>query len=503
MPSLLLASRIAALLFLLPLAVSHAVARFDTAEIVLRSQRAYNGASGSPNPFTDVTLTAHVTSPGGRKFTVDGFFDGNGGRGGVSGQRGNVFKFRVYADERGTWRWRTRSNNPSLNGKTGTFQCAGRLPGVFGKGAIIKNRAHPHSFKYQIGEPVYLIGKFLDVAAPRPIQYSHTLFSESLTEADREAMLDRHAGMRLNKMSVYLANRGDYGGKVPTTPWLGTAANNDKQRFDLARWRLFERWVLRMRGAGIAAHLWFFADDSGFGDLPDADRKRLIRYAMARLSGYSNTMFTVALEWQEGWSPDEVHSTASYVHQVNPWRRLSSVHGTTGNFAFHDAPWADYIQIQSGNGATHPRVHEMGLANRRADKPLINEEFGLGAETTENRRKAWAAFMAGSGGLGTGAFLQHLSRFASLVDFERMSPSDSLVRSGRAYGLAEADRAYVFYLYDGGAVTVDLAGANGTFAAEWYDPRTGAFQGAPAASGGGQRTFTAPAGGDWILYLHR
>lgn len=499
MPSLLLASRIAALLFLLPFAASHAVARFDTAEIVLRSGRPYNGASGSPNPFTEVTLTARVTSPRGRIFLVDGFFDGDG----MGGQRGDVFKFRVYADERGTWRWGTTSNNPSLNGKTGTFQCAGRLPGVFGKGAIVENRAHPSTFKYQVGEPVYLIGKFLDVAAPQPIQYSHTLFSQSLTDADREAMLDRHAGMRLNKMSVYLANRGDYGGKVPTTPWLGTAANNDKQRFDLARWRLFERWVLRMRDAGIAAHLWFFADDSGFGDLPDADRKRLIRYAMARLSGFSNTLFTVALEWQEGWSPDEVQSTARYVHQVNPWRRLVSVHGTSGDFKFPDAPWADYIQIQPGNGASHPRVHDAGLANRRADKPLINEEFGLGAETTENRQKAWAAFMAGSAGLGTGAFLQQLSRFVALIDFERMSPADSLVRSGKAYGLAEADRAYVFYLSNGGAVTVDLSAATGTFAAEWYDPRTGSFQSAPAATGGGTRSFTAPASGDWVLSLHR
>lgn len=499
MPTLRLASRIAALLFLLPLAVSHAVARFDTAEIVLRSSRPYNGASGSPNPFTDVTLTARVTSPRGRVILVEGFFDGNGN----GGQRGNVFKFRVSADERGTWRWRTRSNNPSLHGKTGTFQCAGRLPGMFGNGALIENRAHPNTFKYQVGPPVYLVGKFLDVAAPPPIQYSHTLFSESLSEADRQAMLDRHAGMRPNKMSVYLANRGDYGGRVPTTPWVGTAASNDRQRFDLARWRMFERWVLRLRGAGIAAHLWFFADDSGFGDLPDADRKRLIRYAMARLSGYSNTMFTVALEWQEGWSPDEVESTTRYVHQVNPWRRLVSVHGTTGNFAFPDAPWADYIQLQSGNGVSHPRVHDMGLANRRADKPLINEEFGLGAETTENRQKAWAAFMAGSAGLGTGAFLQHLSRFAALVDFERMSPADSLVRSGRAYALAEADRAYVFYLFDGGTVKVDLSGATGTFLADWYDPRTGAFQGAPAANGGSQPTFTAPAGGDWVLFLHR
>ena len=75
------------------------------------------------------------------------------------------------------------------------------------------------------------------------------MLSERLGDGDREALLARHLGMRLNKIDVYLANRGDYGG-VATTPWLGTAAANDKRRFDLARWRTYERWVERMRDAG-------------------------------------------------------------------------------------------------------------------------------------------------------------------------------------------------------------------------------------------------------------
>lgn len=494
-----LASRLAALLFLLPFSIGHAVVRFDTAEIVLRADRTFNGATGTPNPFTDVTLTAQVTSPGGRTFTVDGFFDGDG----LSGQSGNVFKVRIYADELGTWSWRTTSNNAGLNAKSGTFSCSGTLAGAFGKGPIVENPAKPRTFMYQYGEPVYVIGKFLDVAAPSPIQYSHTMFAESLTDVNRQAMLDRHLGMRLNKMAVYLANRGDYAG-VSTTPWIGTAASNDKLRFDLARWRMFERWVVRMRDAGMAAQLWFFADDSAFGDLPDADRKRLIRYGMARLSGYVNTLFTLALEWQEGWTTTEVNTYASYLHQWNPWARNLSVLGTPGNFSFPTAAWADYMQTQPGNGTGYAQVHSAALYNRGlAAKPLIVEEFATGAESLGNRQKAWAAFMAGPAGSGTGAFLQHLSRFASLVDFELMSPSDSLVVSGGAYGLAESNRAYVFYLYNGGTVTVDLSAATGLFIAEWYDPRTGAFQTASAATGGARWTYTAPASGDWVLYLHR
>jgi hypothetical protein len=491
----------AVLMLVLALATARAgtaVARFDTAEVILRSTASFNANSGTPNPFTTVDLTARVTAPSGRVYTVDGFFDGDGAGGAI----GNVFKFRVSADELGTWRWTTTSNTAGLNGLSGTFSCSGTLTGVFGKGPVVENPSRPRTFKYQHGEPVYLIGKFLDTAAPAPIQFSHALLSEKLTEANRQAMLSRHMGMKLNKMNVYLANVGDYS-SLSTTPWVGTAGSSNKQRFDLARWRMFDQWVVRLRNAGLVAHLWFFADDSSFGNLSDADRRLLIKYAMARHSGYVNTMFILALEWQESLTAAEVGADMGYLHGKNPWARLASVHGLTGDFSFPSAAWADYLDTQAGNAVGYAAVHAHGLKNRGlAAKPLIQEEFGLGAEDTGHRQKAWAAFTAGAAGSGTGSFLAHLSRFASEVDFERMDPADSLALSGNAYVLAEKGRSYVVYLYNGGTVRVDLRNVTGTFAVRWFDPRTGTWRDAGSVGGGQERSFTAPAAGDWTLYLN-
>lgn len=487
------------LLFVFLPAAGHAVARFDTAEIVLRADRAFDGLSGTPNPFTDVQLTARVTSPSGKSYTVPGFFDGDG----LAGSSGDVFKVRIFLDETGTWTWRTVSTNAGLNRKSGTISCSGTLAGPFGQGPLVENPNFPRSFKYQYGPAVYVLGKFLDRDAPEPLQYSHTLLSEKLTDAHRQAMLDRHLGMGLNKMAIYLANRGDYAG-VSTTPWLGTAQDNDKRRFDLARWRMFERWVVRLRDAGLSAQLWYFADDSRFGDLPAPDRQRLIRYAMARLSGYVNTWFGLALEWQEGWTAVEVAATASYLQGQNPWARLVSVMGTPGDFAFPDATWADYMQLQVGNGATPAQVHAMTIKNRGlAAKPLVVEEFALGAENPINRQKTWTAFVSGGAGSGTGAFLKPLSQLVARVPFQRMRPLDSLVTAGAAHALAQSGKVYVFYLYNGGTVTVDLRAATGTLIVEWYDPRTGTTRTAPTTPGGGTSTFTAPTGEDWVLYLHR
>ncbi|MCD6498243.1 MAG: DUF5060 domain-containing protein [Deltaproteobacteria bacterium] len=474
------------------------VLRYDTYEVTLQASQGYNGTSGSPNPFTEVDLTATVTAPDNRTIQVEGFYDGDG----AGGNNGQVFKIRIFADQPGQWSYVTHSTADSgLDGQTGQFCVQGTLAGRFGAGPVLVNPAHPHTFMLANGDPIYLIGKFLDVAAPDPIKFSHTMFSEHLSDADRQAMLDRHVGMGLNKINVYLANRGDYGG-VSTTPWVGDAGNNDKSHFDLGRWHMYDEWGRKIRDAGLVAQFWFFADDSDFGPMSDADKQRLIRYGMARMSGYANTMFTLCLEWEEGWSPQAVNTNARFLQQHNPWARLVSVHGQTGDFDYPNEAWANYMDIQSGNDASPSTVHAMGLHNRGlADKPLINEEFGLGDENDDLRRRAWAAFTAGAGGSGTGAFLQHLAAFTTIAPFELMDPHDELVTSGSGYCLAAPGTAYVVYLINGGQITLDLSAASGAMNVTWFDPRTGSQTNGGTVTGGSVQSFSAPGAGDWTLLV--
>lgn len=488
---------VAAAVFLAALPLRADVLRYDTTDVVLHSGQSFDSRAGSPNPFIDVTLGAQVTAPSGKVYTVDGFFDGNGS----GGPAGNVFKIRISPDEEGLWRWTTSSNRPDLHGKSGSFECSGTLPGVFGDGPIVIGSDRRQVFKHRDGRPVYLIGKFLDVDAPEErIQWSHPLFSEELSEPEKEALFARHVGMGLNKMNVYIANKGDYG-HISTTPWIGKDTNNDKTRFDLGRWRSYEQWVLRMRDAGMVAQLWFFADDSQFGDLPDADRKRLIRYGMARLSGYVNTLFTLMLEWQEGWTPTEVATHAQYLHDHNPWDRLMSVHGIPGTFKFPHEPWADYMDVQAGNHVEHDRVHSLGLLHLDlTDKPLIQEEFGMGHEDDVHREKSWAAFLAGAASSGTGAFLKPLARFVSSVRFERLAPSLLRVVSGDAYAAEDPGRLYVVYLH-GGPALLDLLLVPGPLRTEWFNPRTGTFSPGPAVPAGFLRTVSPPDEEDWVLTL--
>jgi len=477
-----------------------AVPVYDTAEVVLHSAQTFDGNSGTPNPFTSVTLTLTVVAPDGRNFQVDGFFDGNGAGSAV----GNVFKARVFLDQPGTWSWTSSSATSGLNGQSGQIVSSGTLPGLFAKGPIVVPPATPRYFGHADGTPVLLLGKMLDFDAPPDQFTTFTFFSETFTDAERRAELDYQHSLGVNTMGIYLFNEGDFNnGAHPTNPWVGSCPSCDRTRFDLAHWRSFETWARTLRDEGMIAQLWFFADDSGVGGFSMADRQRLIRYGMARLSAYANTAFVITLEWEEAFTASEVDQAGQHLQSFNPWRRLASVHGSPGPFDFPQASWANYMDIQIGILDDWVQNHQDALATRAlAAKPSFCQEFAQGYESGFSRIKAWSVFLAGQAGVGSGAYLSWLAEFARAVPFQRMTPADSRVVSGEAYCMAEAGVQYVVYFPQGGTALVDLSGTSGSLDAQWFDPQTGQWSSAGAVTGGGTVSFTSPQGTDdmalWI-----
>jgi hypothetical protein len=475
------------------------VPRFGVADVVTHADDRFDSRAGLPNPFL-VDFTATVTSPSGRKRQIRGFFDGDGKGGPV----GTVFRLRVQPDEEGTWAWVTRSELPELDGLAGEFECAGALQGLFGGGGIVVSEHRPRFFAQEDGTPIFLVGKFLDADAPEAIRYSHTFLSDDMSDQDRQRMLERHLGMGLNKLNIYLANRGDYGGLRPTTPWSGSALSFDESRFALDRWHTFEAWIEKLRETDVVAQLWLFADDSGFGRLSRFEKEQLVSYTMARLSPHVNTMFVLMLEWQEDWSREKVEALGRFTQSQNPWGRLISAHGRAGDFELGSSAWVDFADLQAGF-VPAGRIYQTGSRNRSAvDMPVLQEEFTRGEESDENRHKTWAAWMSGAAGLGTGAFLLPLEQFIAAVEFSSLAPAQDLLVGGEAYVIAWPDSQYVAYLPGGGRIALDLTGAGGPFTARWFDPRDGSWTDLGAAVPGGQvSAFRAPDGRDWALLLSR
>jgi hypothetical protein len=93
-------------------------------------------------------------------------------------------------------------------------------------------------------------------------------------------------------------------------------------------------------------------------------------------------------------------------------------------------------------------------------------------------------------------------RYALRMDLAAMTPRPDLVSS--RYCLANPGVEYLIYLPEGGNVTLDLCGAAGSFATEWFLPQLGrTLPGGHSLVGGDYVVTTAPFTGDAVLYLKK
>jgi hypothetical protein len=468
-----------------------AVGKYKTHELI------FTASARPSNPFDTYLLRLEVTDPQGRKFEIDGFYDGDGD----GGQDGYVWKARLAPDSPGIWSWRTipgDAPDKALAGLRGAFRCI--ESNDFG-GVIAAGR----HFRFQEGPYIYLQGNFLDVAV---LPSTHVYMSEEVSGTWRDLIIARQRHFHAaNKINLYLANKGDYEG-LSVTPWVGSASENDKTRMDLTRWKSYDAHIRGFKEAGMFAQLWFFADDSGFGDLSENEKNRFFRYAMARTSAFSHTIYVIALEWEEGWSRSSVTRAGNFIQRHNPWRRLLSVHSVDVSWPFSKERWPDFIASQAGNAAEPDRVNRAARGFRMTENlPHLGEEFGYFEENGDERLRAnlWANFLGGAAGGGTGSDLKPFQRFIaqSRVPFQRMAPANALVDEGGStrFVLAEIGRHYVVYSRRG-TIRLKLAGEG--LAARWFNPRDSeADLGDAFAVSPGTEVFSPPedAHKDWVLWI--
>lgn len=492
-------------------AYSTEVGRYKTLELVFE-------ASKMPkNPYDAYLLKLEITDPKGEHFIIDGFFDGDGN----GGQEGKIWKARICPYMPGVWSWHTvpgDERDVSLLGYSGQFECveSGDIGGIVADGQY---------FRYHDDGYVYLQGNFLDFSSG--LRSTHTFMSETTTDAQRDNIVARQRDFHtVNKINIYFANKGDYKGQS-VTPWYGTAKNNDKTRMDLVRWKKYDEYVRLFKEQKMIAEIWFFADDSGFGELSAADKNRLFRYTMARTSAFSHTMYVIALEWAEGWSSTSVTASGNYIQAHNPWRRLLSVHNIQPKswsnlisvffdhfypvrkyleWGFPGQGWVTFIATQGGNSLDSSEINKLAInISNNEDIPHIDEEFGLLEKDSDKRLRVnmWANFCGGAAGGGTGSDIKAFMRFLSQsrVPFQRMHNANSLVEGGNTrFCLAEIGYHYVVYSQTGD-ITLKVNGSG--LKGRWFNPRDqNASLGVPFNVSLGSQAFTPPdIMLDWVLWI--
>jgi hypothetical protein len=506
------------------------VPKWSTHEIALH-------ASGSlANPYTDVSVSAVFTGPGGVAKSVAGFWDGK-----------DAFKIRFTPTVQGVWSYQTRSTDPGLDGKTGSVNCVAPPEGKHGFLRI--DASHPYSFVWDDGTRCFMWG-----------QTYYDVLQSALANDNWKTSVDRSRAYGMNKLRLHVYaqhfySKKEFNGYPDAQPYEGSSTSPDRDRLNIPYWRKLDELVGYLGSQGMVADLIIanpYEKNRMFGT--DAQNDRFVKYVVSRYAAYPNVIWCLCNEWNYaatygGTYPQDkadFDRWGTIVRKDDPWiaegaslRPLSVHQQTRIDFQFFGSAWPTYAIIQLGvRNDKFQYGDQWGnagiVSNLGHSMPVVNDEYGYLGELKpvhftqpQNRWTLWG--IAAAGGYGSAGDIRltpngkgnpeitgdwydapeygDLKRMIDFfttknIEYWKMSSQNSLLTSGsRTYVLAETGRQYVVYAAAGGSFSVKLAA--GDYNAWRYDPRTGEETSLGVIAGGGPHSFTMPDANDWVVHLTR
>ena len=514
------------------------VAVFDFVEVTAKV-----AVPAVSNPFTDGSIAGDFEQAGSaERVAVEGFCDS---------ADGSVYRIRFMPSKSGAYTFHaTFKAGAVTQAYSGSFTAVDRHR----RGPLRIDPAYPWHFMWEgTGEHYFFNGTtafwLMGWRDERTIDYS----------------IDRLAALKVNRMRVDVAGRTStfYGEPamngsrwtVMLAPWPAQDANDfthpgfDYSRFDVSYWQKFDRMLRHARERGMGISLVLDMNDSRVHPAAGSeDEHRYIRYAVARLAGFSNITWDLGDDLDgfrdEAWT----HETGMLLEQWDPYHHLATSHPVKTARQDRAASWFGFTSYQDWSRNQHALMLESRKLQEKAGRivPQTNEEYGYedhypewaqaGSESAEVlRRTAWDIYMAGgyqtageSARRGTniwpdtgGGWLNgrgddtqtmflgygHIVDFFTGFEWWKTNPHDELVNQGN-YCLAEPGRLYAVYLPHGGKATVKLE--PGTYRGEWFNARSG--QRIPLAEDATGPTWSAPdppdtngwpAEQDWALRLKK
>ncbi len=320
------------------------VEQWDIFELTL------SGPAGG-NPFVDVELSAEFTKDG-QVFKPEGFYDGGG-----------TYKIRFMPNAAGRWSYTTHSNDPSLDGRKGEFDCTAAKSGNHGPVGV-RNTFH---FAYADGTPYRQIGTTC---------YAWIHQGDALEEQTLKTL----ASAPFNKIRMCVFPKWYTWNKTEPVLYAfeGTPpAKWDFTRFNPAFFRHLEQRVGQLRGLGIEADIILFhpydTGHWGFDRMPAASDDRYLHYVIARLAAYRNVWWSLANEYDFMMTKKPVDWDRFFqiVQASDPYGHLRSIHNGTLLYN-HNQPWVTHASIQNGSA-----VEDYGRAVLYRDvyrKPIVFDE---------------------------------------------------------------------------------------------------------------------------------
>ncbi len=459
------------------------------------------------NPFTDASISGDFEQTGSaERVAVEGFCDS---------ADGSVYRIRFMPSIGGTYTFHITFKAGAV---TQTYSGTFTAQDEHRRGPLRIDPAYPWHFIWEgTGEHYFFNGTtaywLMGWRNERTIQYS----------------IDRLARLKVNRMRVALAGRTYlyYGEPVMSeekwtvflTPWPSQAPEDvyhpgfDYARFNVPYWQKFDRMLRYARERGVVISVVLDMGDGRVHTVAGSeDEHRYIRYAVARLAGFSNITWDLGDDLDGFRDEKWTHETGMMIVQLDPYHHLATSHPAK-TMAHQDraSSWFGFTSYQEWSRKQHDVMLESRKLQEQAGRiiPQTNEEYGYedhypgwaaaGSESADVlRRTAWDIYMAGGyqtagestrrgtniwpdtgGGWMNGRgddtqtmFLGygHIVDFFTSFEWWKTNPHDELVDNGN-YCLADPGNLYAVYLPHFAKVTVRLA--PGTYRAEWFNPNSG------------------------------
>jgi hypothetical protein len=313
------------------------------------------------NPFTDVQLSAAFSNKD-TSFTVDGFYDGN-----------DTFRIRFMPQQTGAWKYVTKSNVKTLHNKKGSFDC---IPAKGDNHGMVKV-SDLYNFKYADGKQYYPVGT---------TAYAWNHMGQELQTMTLEAL--KHSGFNKIRMCIFpkdynlVKEEPELFPFLSTTKTTGATSNKnwDYTRFNPAFFKTLEQQIDALDELGIEADLILFHPYDkgrwGFDSLPMDLNLRYLEYIIARLGAQKNIWWSIANEWDlvKYKTHDEWIALSKAVAEKDPYRHLSSIHGSTGKYIEYWLPYFTHASIQ--DEAPVMNWGAAAILRNVYQKPIIYDEVG-------------------------------------------------------------------------------------------------------------------------------
>jgi uncharacterized protein DUF4038/uncharacterized protein DUF5060 len=505
---------------------------YDYVEVTVRLDK-FEGR----NPFLEATVSGTFSkNDGAEQKMVEGFCDA---------ADGSLFRLRFMPASSGEYRYSATYRQGATEAThTGVFKAIdGRR-----KGPLRVDPKYPWHFLWEgTGEHYYFNGT--------------TAFWLMGWREERiiQNCIDRLGRLKINRLRVLLSGAANilWGEPVMTgenftmnlRPWVAEAPNNfdnpkiDFARFNVAYWQKWERMLryARDRDMIISAIL----DISTHKAQPAAgseEERRYIRYAVARLSAFSNITWDLGDDLDSYRSESWTHETGTLLEEWDPYKHLATSHPVKREHQDRASAWFGFTSIQDWSRSQHALMLEERQIQLKTGRiiPQTNEEYGYedhyphwapkpdgdAAETL--LRCAWDIAMAGAygtagesarrgvniwpdtgggwiNGRGDDTMImlkgyEHLVDFFTSFEWWKTEPHDELVNNG-AYCLAKPGELYAVYLPKEGTVTVQLE--TGAYEATWFSAFTGEKVPLPPLNGPVWTSPKSPGWLDWALLIKK